>query len=144
MNVPLNIDMSSNNARSDFESKPSLPGSGTDNCISRASASDVEAQIQIQQEPDEYEKDESFDASEEEEYIPKTEQEVNNIIEEKAGAFMRQATLMQKKKRGATKVEMKVNEELANMNKISAQMLADKISVVNSPQYLADKQTLLN
>jgi len=34
---------------------------------------------------------------------------------------------------------LKVNEELANMNKISAQMIADKISVVNSPQYLADK-----
>ena len=54
------------NERSDFESKKSVPESGTDDNIDRATASDQEAHIQMQED--------DVDLDESEEYIPKTEE----------------------------------------------------------------------
>ncbi len=82
------MDMISNE-RSDFESKRSAPESNTDNNISRASPSDYEPQIQMQ-----------HDLDESDEYIPKTEEEVAELIDEIAGNLRRKATLLLKKKRG--------------------------------------------
>ena len=80
------------------------------------------------------------------EYVPKTEEEVANEIEFMIGGILRkQQTLLQlAKKKGLQLIEQRLNEELAKFIGASAALIQEKMVCVYHPEYLVQKQLILD
>ena len=64
---------------------------------------------------------------------------MNKQIEVTAGMLQRKATMLNKKKKGQTKIDAEVNRQMAEMQEACANMIREKLRIVNSPEFLENK-----
>ena len=124
----MQIDLPSDE-REDFErADPSIPQSNTTDDLSRAEDDDMYSEENFELPP------------------PKTEEEVAAEIEGMVGGFLKKqqtfAALAARK--GGSSIDQKVNEAMAMFQMTSASLIQTKMIVVNRPEYLEEKQSLLN
>ena len=80
------------------------------------------------------------------EYIPKTVEEVEDQIDGVIGdMLMQQQKLAQiSKRKNTSALDKKLNDIMASIKQVGAELIRDKMLCVNQPEYLAEKQRLLN